>query len=86
MRTIITLFALATIMLFSCSRENEDFVQNDTVENLDFNTLSHQGTYLMPLLDFFSKQDLTQMTTSEDLIYFNMKIEKLRHPKEFHSK
>lgn len=45
--------------------------ENDTVENLDFNTLSHQGTYLMPLLDFFSKQDLTQMTTSEDLIYFN---------------
>ncbi|WP_430411305.1 M28 family peptidase [Kordia sp.] len=45
--------------------------QNDTVENLDFNTLSHQGSYLMPLLDYFSKQDLTQMTTSEDLIYFN---------------
>ncbi|WP_046757873.1 M28 family peptidase [Kordia jejudonensis] len=45
--------------------------QNDNVKNLDFNTLSHQGTYLMPLLDYFSKQDLTQMTTSEDLIYFN---------------
>ncbi|WP_298417331.1 M28 family peptidase [uncultured Kordia sp.] len=45
--------------------------ENDTVENLDFNTLSHQGTYLMPLLDYFSKQDLTQMTTSDDLIYFN---------------
>ena len=44
---------------------------NDTVENLDFNTLSHQGSYLMPLLDYFSKLDLTQMTTSEDLIYFN---------------
>lgn len=45
--------------------------ENDNVENLDFNTLSHQGSYLMPLLDYFSKQDLTQMTTSEDLIYFN---------------
>lgn len=45
--------------------------ENDNVENLDFNTLSHQGSYLMPLLDYFSKQDLTQMNTSEDLIYFN---------------
>ncbi|WP_420570887.1 M28 family peptidase [Kordia sp.] len=45
--------------------------QNDSPENLDFNTLTHQGTYLMPLLDYFSKQDLTQMTTDDDLIYFN---------------
>ncbi len=44
---------------------------NDTPENLDFNTLTHQGTYLMPLLDYFSKQDLTQVTSEEDLIYFN---------------
>ncbi|AXG68580.1 aminopeptidase S [Kordia sp. SMS9] len=44
---------------------------NDTPENLDFNTLTHQGAYLMPLLDYFSKQDLTQITTDEDLIYFN---------------
>ena len=45
--------------------------ENDTPENLDFNTLTHQGTYLMPLLDYFSKQDLTQITSKEDLIYFN---------------
>lgn len=45
--------------------------QNDSPKNLDFNTLTHQGTYLMPLLDYFSKQDLTQITSSEDLIYFN---------------
>ncbi len=45
--------------------------ENDTTENLDFNTLTHQGTYLMPLLDYFSKQDLTQITSKEDLIYFN---------------
>ncbi|MBC8757319.1 M28 family peptidase [Kordia sp. YSTF-M3] len=44
---------------------------NDTPENLDFNTLAHQGTYLMPLLDYFSTQDLTQMTSEDDLIYFN---------------
>jgi len=44
---------------------------NDTPENLDFNTLSHQGSYLMPLLDYFSKQDLTQMNSDDDLIYFN---------------
>ncbi|EDP96573.1 M28 family metallopeptidase [Kordia algicida OT-1] len=44
---------------------------NDTPENLDFNTLTHQGSYLMPLLAYFSEQDLTQMTTDDDLIYFN---------------
>ncbi|WP_046743210.1 M28 family peptidase [Kordia zhangzhouensis] len=44
---------------------------NDTPENLDFNTLTHQGSYLMPLLTYFSKQDLSQMNTDEDLIYFN---------------
>ncbi|MEM6719286.1 MAG: M28 family peptidase [Bacteroidota bacterium] len=44
---------------------------NDTSENLDFNTLTHQGMYIMTLLDYFSKQDLTQITSSEDLIYFN---------------
>ncbi|MCW5520533.1 hypothetical protein J1N09_11820 [Aureitalea sp. L0-47] len=35
MRTNITLFALVTILLFSCSPENEDFVQNDAVENFE---------------------------------------------------
>ncbi|MEM6684515.1 MAG: M28 family peptidase [Bacteroidota bacterium] len=44
---------------------------NDTPENLDFNTLTHQGMYMMTLVDYFSKQDLTQITSSEDLIYFN---------------
>jgi len=44
---------------------------NDTPENLDFNTLTHQGMYMMTLLDYFSKQDLTQITTDEDVIYFN---------------
>jgi hypothetical protein len=47
---------------------------NDTPENLDFNTLTHQGMYLMPLLDYFTAQDLTQITTEEDLIYFNSPV------------
>ena len=45
--------------------------ENDTPENLDFNTLAHQGSYLMPLLAYFSRHDLTQITSKEDLIYFN---------------
>jgi len=45
--------------------------ENDTTENLDFNTLAHQGSYLMPLLAYFSKHDLTQITSGDDLIYFN---------------
>lgn len=48
--------------------------QNDTPENLDFNTLTHQGMYMTTLLDYFSKQDLTQITTDDDLIYFNTPV------------
>jgi hypothetical protein len=48
--------------------------ENDTPENLDFNTLTHQGMYMMTLVEYFSEQDLTQITTNEDLIYFNTPV------------
>ncbi|MFV8225178.1 M28 family peptidase [Christiangramia aquimixticola] len=44
----------------------------DNSENLDLNTLAHQGAYLMPLLDYFSKNDLSQLNSDRDLIYFNL--------------
>ncbi len=44
---------------------------NDTWENLDLSTLQHQGSYLMPLLSYFSESDLSTMKSDRDYIYFN---------------
>jgi hypothetical protein len=43
----------------------------DTPERLDNNTLSHQASYLMPLLDHFGNADLTTLESSENNVYFN---------------
>ena len=47
---------------------------NDTFERLDRNTLEHQGTYLMPLLNYFSQTDLSVLKSNEDYIYFNVPL------------
>ncbi|MEK6152420.1 M28 family peptidase [Flavobacteriaceae bacterium 3-367] len=44
----------------------------DTPERLDVNTLAHQGSYLMPLLQHFSNVDLDQLKSQDDYIYFNV--------------
>lgn len=46
----------------------------DTPERLDNNTLSHQASYLMPLLSHFSNADLSQLNSEENLVYFNSPI------------
>ncbi|OBX24396.1 MULTISPECIES: M28 family peptidase [Bizionia] len=43
----------------------------DTYERLDRNTLEHQGSYLMPLLHYFSDANLSSVKSTEDYIYFN---------------
>lgn len=43
----------------------------DTPERLDENTLSHQASYLMPLLYYFSNAALSNLETTEDVVYFN---------------
>lgn len=47
---------------------------NDTYERLDRNTLEHQGSYLMPLLNHFSNADLSNLKSTEDKIYFNVPL------------
>ncbi len=49
----------------------------DTYERLDKNTLAHQGSYLMPLLDHFSNSDLGDLKSLNDSIYFNVPFFKL---------
>ncbi|MCM4161452.1 M28 family peptidase [Antarcticibacterium flavum] len=45
---------------------------NDIPANLDKETLAHQGSYLMPLLNYFKDADLTALDAEEDLIYFSV--------------
>jgi len=46
--------------------------QQDTYEHLSPATLAHQGTNLMPLLQYFSNADLRELESGEDHVYFNV--------------
>ena len=46
----------------------------DIPANLDLRTLAHQGSYLMPLLKYFSEQPLETFDAFEDVIYFNIPV------------
>lgn len=44
----------------------------DTYERLDRTSLAHQGSYLMPLLHYFSDADLNNLKSLDDYVYFNL--------------
>lgn len=44
----------------------------DIPHNLNKETLAHQGSYAMPLLDYFSNSSLDSLTSDRDLIYFSL--------------
>lgn len=50
---------------------------NDTFENLDRNTLAHQGSYLLPLLHYFAENDLSNLKADEDYVYVNFPFIKM---------
>ncbi len=52
----------------------------DIPENLDPKTLAHQGTYLVPLLNYFSNADLNTLNTTEDKVYFNIPFAFVSYP------
>ncbi|KAA3618860.1 MAG: M20/M25/M40 family metallo-hydrolase [Flavobacterium sp.] len=52
---------------------------NDTVENLDVETLRHQGSYLLPLLHYFADADLENLKAGEDYVYVNFPLFKMIH-------
>ncbi|WP_240034543.1 M20/M25/M40 family metallo-hydrolase [Flavobacterium silvisoli] len=54
--------------------------QQDNYENLDRNTLAHQGSYLFPLLQYFSNADLTDLNSTEDQVYFNVPFGFVTYP------
>lgn len=44
----------------------------DSYERLDVNTLEHQGTYIMTMLNYFSQTSIANLKSDEDLIFFNV--------------
>lgn len=51
----------------------------DSYERLDKNTLMHQASYLMPLLNYFADADLSNLKSKEDYVYFNFPFIGLVH-------
>ncbi len=49
----------------------------DDYNRLDRNTLSHQGSYIMPLLQHFSNANLNTLKSPNDYVYFNLPFFKL---------
>jgi hypothetical protein len=52
----------------------------DTYNHLDPNTLAHQGTYLFPLLNYFSNADLSNLNATDDKVYFNIPFAFVSYP------
>lgn len=54
--------------------------QQDDVQHLNKTTLAHQGTYLMPLLKYFSNTDLNATDSTEDNVYFSVPFSFISYP------
>lgn len=52
----------------------------DSFENLDKNTLAHQGSYLTTLLSHFADADLSHLKSSQDDVYFNSPLGFVHYP------
>ena len=52
----------------------------DDINHLSKNTLAHQGTYLMPLLKYFSNANLNTTQASEDYVYFTIPYTFINYP------
>ena len=50
---------------------------NDNFENLDRNTLQHQGEYLLPLVHYFGDANVSSLKSNEDNVYINVPILKM---------
>lgn len=52
----------------------------DDINHLNKNTLAHQGSYLMPLLNYFSNTNLNTTRASEDYVYFTIPFNFISYP------
>lgn len=52
----------------------------DDITHLNKNTLAHQGTYLMPLLNYFSNANLNSTQITNDEVYFTIPYTFIHYP------
>lgn len=52
----------------------------DDYDHLDQNSLAHQGSYLMPLLNYFSNADLNTTKAIDDYVYFSIPFSFISYP------
>ncbi len=52
----------------------------DNYENLNPKTLAHQGSYLMPMLNYFSNADLSNLNSADDNVYFTVPFTFISYP------
>jgi hypothetical protein len=52
----------------------------DDINHLNATSLSHQGKYLMPLLNYFSNTDLNTTLTQDDDVYFTIPFAFINYP------
>lgn len=52
----------------------------DDISHLNKNTLAHQGTYLMPLLSYFSNANFNTTKSTEDYVYFTIPFTFVSYP------
>lgn len=52
----------------------------DKYENLSPKSLAHQGTYLFPLLNYFSNADLSSLKSSDENVYFTIPFSFINYP------
>ena len=52
----------------------------DDFNHLSPKTMEHQGTYMVPLLKYFSNSDLTSLQSRDDYVYFNTPIHFVSYP------
>ncbi|MBK0369707.1 M28 family peptidase [Flavobacterium agrisoli] len=54
--------------------------QQDDIQHIDPNSVTHQGTYLMPLLRYFANTNLTKLQTNQDEVYFSIPFAFIHYP------
>lgn len=52
---------------------------NDNLQNIDWTSFEHQGSYVLPLLHYFGDADLNTLKSDREEVYFNFPILKLVH-------
>ena len=52
----------------------------DDIQHLDINSLAHQASYLMPLLNYFSNANLNATSATEDYVYFSIPFAFISYP------